>query len=359
VNYGRIHPAPVKSVVGIETLEALDIRVGTIERVEEIPGSEKLMKLIVNFGDHSRTILAGIKKERENPREIEGRQALFVLNLKPRKMAARFRKACYSTSDTRMGSRQSSLIQSAPCQTARARDDALGTHGAHKIREETVSRRFNPRIVFDERQTEYVEIESNRGTRAFQIRKRIGGQQQLRLNRTIRGITAAHSAADELVAHPGGARGTDFFLAEFADAGALHLFQFQGHTHQDNCQRRHFHRGIPTIKVRRGIRFRYANGLRALHRLVEGAAFFDFRENNIGRGIEHPENPCRSVAGKPSGNIEKIGTPSITVASQRNFFFFSPASAVSSRKACTTGPLFAVMACAPSSSAAVRCSMAG
>ena len=80
-------PAPVKSVVGVAALEALDIRVGTIERVEEIPGSEKLMKLTVNFGEHSRTILAGIKKERANPREIEGRQALFVVNLEPRKMA--------------------------------------------------------------------------------------------------------------------------------------------------------------------------------------------------------------------------------------------------------------------------------
>jgi tRNA-binding protein len=45
------------------------------------------MKLIVNFGDHSRTILAGIKKERKNPHEIEGRQAFFVVNLEPRKMA--------------------------------------------------------------------------------------------------------------------------------------------------------------------------------------------------------------------------------------------------------------------------------
>src|SRR5216684_1254535 len=80
-------PAPVKPVVGIEALESLDIRVGAIERVEDIPGSEKLMKLTVNFGDHSRTILAGIRKERENPREIEGRQALFVVNLPPRKMA--------------------------------------------------------------------------------------------------------------------------------------------------------------------------------------------------------------------------------------------------------------------------------
>jgi len=80
-------PAPIKPSVAITALEALDIRVGTIERVEEIPRSDKLMKLTVNFGGHSRTILAGIKKERENPREIEGHQALFVVNLEPRKMA--------------------------------------------------------------------------------------------------------------------------------------------------------------------------------------------------------------------------------------------------------------------------------
>jgi tRNA-binding protein len=79
--------APIKPAVTIASLEALDIRVGTIERVEEVPRSDKLMKLIANFGDHSRTILAGIKKERGNPREIEGRQALFVVNLEPRKMA--------------------------------------------------------------------------------------------------------------------------------------------------------------------------------------------------------------------------------------------------------------------------------
>ena len=67
--------------------EALDIRVGTIQKVEEVPRSDKLLKLTVSFGDHTRSILAGMKKERENPREIEGRQALFVVNLEPRKMA--------------------------------------------------------------------------------------------------------------------------------------------------------------------------------------------------------------------------------------------------------------------------------
>jgi methionine--tRNA ligase beta chain len=80
-------PAPVKDIVAREDLDKLDIRVGTIVSVEDVPRSEKLIKLTVDFGDHSRSILAGMKKERANPKEIEGRQALFVVNLAPRKMA--------------------------------------------------------------------------------------------------------------------------------------------------------------------------------------------------------------------------------------------------------------------------------
>jgi tRNA-binding protein len=80
-------PAPIKPVVASTAFEALDIRVGTIERIEDVARSEKLIKLTVNFGDHTRSILAGMKKERANPREIEGKQALFVVNLEPRKMA--------------------------------------------------------------------------------------------------------------------------------------------------------------------------------------------------------------------------------------------------------------------------------
>jgi tRNA-binding protein len=55
--------------------------------VSDVANSEKLVGLRVNFGDHVRTILAGMKRERANPREIEGKQALFVVNLPARKMA--------------------------------------------------------------------------------------------------------------------------------------------------------------------------------------------------------------------------------------------------------------------------------
>jgi tRNA-binding protein len=78
--------AAVKETIGMDVLEKIDLRVGTIERVEDVAGSEKLVRLIVDFGDHKRTIFAGMKQEREDPREIEGKQALFVVNLAPRKM---------------------------------------------------------------------------------------------------------------------------------------------------------------------------------------------------------------------------------------------------------------------------------
>jgi tRNA-binding protein len=80
-------PAPVKPAVPVAALEALDIRVGEIVGVSDVAGSSKLVRLRVSFGDHERTILAGLRKERENPAELVGKQALFVVNLEPKRMA--------------------------------------------------------------------------------------------------------------------------------------------------------------------------------------------------------------------------------------------------------------------------------
>ena len=81
-----MNPSPVKPAIKLDVLNQIDVRVGTILAVSDVPNSDNLMQLRVDFGDHQRTIVAGIKKERENPREIEGRQALFVVNLEARKM---------------------------------------------------------------------------------------------------------------------------------------------------------------------------------------------------------------------------------------------------------------------------------
>jgi tRNA-binding protein len=79
-------PAPVKNAISLDVLNQVDIRVGTIHSVSDVADSDNLVQLRVSFGDHERTIVAGLKKERTNPREIEGKQALFVVNLEPRKM---------------------------------------------------------------------------------------------------------------------------------------------------------------------------------------------------------------------------------------------------------------------------------
>ena len=84
----EFRPAAVKPTVTLDDLNKLDVRVGTIERVEDVQGSAKLVRLRVNFGDHQLTILVAMKKERSNPQaELEGKQCLFVVNLPPRTMA--------------------------------------------------------------------------------------------------------------------------------------------------------------------------------------------------------------------------------------------------------------------------------
>jgi tRNA-binding protein len=78
--------AATKPTVSLDVLSKLDIRVGRIELVKDVQGSQKLVKLIVDFGDRKRTILVGMKEERPDPKEVEGKQALFVVNLEPKKM---------------------------------------------------------------------------------------------------------------------------------------------------------------------------------------------------------------------------------------------------------------------------------
>jgi tRNA-binding protein len=81
-------PAPIKPFISVDDLDKIDIRVGTILAVENVANSDKLVKLLVEFGDHKRTIVAGMRKERQDPKaEVEGKQALFVVNLEPRRMA--------------------------------------------------------------------------------------------------------------------------------------------------------------------------------------------------------------------------------------------------------------------------------
>ena len=88
------NPAPIKPEITMHYFEKIDIRVGTIEEVEFVPASSKLVKLTVDFGDRRRTVLASLRSERVDPKaEIEGRQALFVVNLPARRLAGQISEA--------------------------------------------------------------------------------------------------------------------------------------------------------------------------------------------------------------------------------------------------------------------------
>lgn len=81
------NPLPPKPEIPFEALEQLDVRVGTILKVLDIPDSKKLVLLKVDLGFAIKNVVVGMKQERQNPKEVENLQALFVVNLAPRKMA--------------------------------------------------------------------------------------------------------------------------------------------------------------------------------------------------------------------------------------------------------------------------------
>jgi tRNA-binding protein len=57
-----MNPAPIKPLISISDLDKIDVRVGTILAVEDVAHSEKLVRPRVDFGDHARSILVGMKK---------------------------------------------------------------------------------------------------------------------------------------------------------------------------------------------------------------------------------------------------------------------------------------------------------
>ncbi len=90
-----MEPAPIKPTIPFDQLDSIDIRIGTIESVAEVPESRKLMRFVVDFGDHVRTVLAGMKGERDEFESMIGMQTLFVVNLEPRTMAGEVSEAMF------------------------------------------------------------------------------------------------------------------------------------------------------------------------------------------------------------------------------------------------------------------------
>src|SRR5438552_2742568 len=69
--------APVKAEIDAATLDKLDVRVGTIRAADPIPATDRLAVLTVDFGDRTRSIVAGIRTERSSLASVVGCQALY------------------------------------------------------------------------------------------------------------------------------------------------------------------------------------------------------------------------------------------------------------------------------------------
>lgn len=76
---------PQKNIIEFDDFTKVDLRVGTVIEAENIPKSDKLLKLKVDTGLDQRTILSGISKY-YSPDEIINKKVMVLINLKPRKM---------------------------------------------------------------------------------------------------------------------------------------------------------------------------------------------------------------------------------------------------------------------------------
>ncbi len=72
--------------ISVDDFKKVEIKIGEIKSAEKIEGSEKLLKLMVNFGTEERQVLSGIAAHFPDPSTLVGKCCPFVTNLAPRMM---------------------------------------------------------------------------------------------------------------------------------------------------------------------------------------------------------------------------------------------------------------------------------
>ena len=71
--------------ISFDDFMKLDVRIGEVEEVQQIPESRNLLKLIIDFGFEKRQCVAGILNYYE-PEELVGKKFAFLMNLQRRKL---------------------------------------------------------------------------------------------------------------------------------------------------------------------------------------------------------------------------------------------------------------------------------
>ncbi len=72
--------------ISIDEFKKVEIRIGEILSAEPVEGSEKLLRLEVDFGTEKRQVVSGIAKYFPDLIQLVGKRCAFVTNLEPRKL---------------------------------------------------------------------------------------------------------------------------------------------------------------------------------------------------------------------------------------------------------------------------------
>lgn len=75
-----------KPRISIDEFSKIEVSVGTVRSAERVPETDKLLRLMVDFGEEGgpRQIISGIQAYVPEPESLVGRQLAFVTNLEPR-----------------------------------------------------------------------------------------------------------------------------------------------------------------------------------------------------------------------------------------------------------------------------------
>lgn len=88
----------------------VEFLIGEIKEAVEVEGSEKLLRLQVDFGEENlRTVFSGIKKWYK-PEDLIGKKTVFVTNIAPRKIMGEESQAMIFGSEDDSGENMSILL---------------------------------------------------------------------------------------------------------------------------------------------------------------------------------------------------------------------------------------------------------
>jgi len=74
-------------MITIDEFSKIEVKVGTVQSAERVPETDKLFRLMIDFGEEEpRQIVSGIAPYVPEPETLIGRQLAFVTNLEPRKI---------------------------------------------------------------------------------------------------------------------------------------------------------------------------------------------------------------------------------------------------------------------------------